>query len=97
MQAIFDRLAAARLRAWTVAGLAAMILAATIPADAARAAQASSSQKPIRRGSFEDPYYGTQNGQICRRWCVEDRQPCDPVQFKLADGRCAYGRDWFGQ
>lgn len=25
---------------------------------------------------------------MCQRWCPEDASPCDPVQFKIADGRC---------
>jgi len=29
-------------------------------------------------GDYADPYYGRQGGQICRRWCLEDRNPCDP-------------------
>src|SRR5215471_7852368 len=29
---------------------------------------------PVPRGDFRDPYYGRQNGQICPRWCMEDRQ-----------------------
>jgi hypothetical protein len=40
---------------------------------------------------YNDPYYGYQNGQVCRRWCPEDRTPCDPVHFKAADGRCSPG------
>jgi hypothetical protein len=32
--------------------------------------------------------YGKQGGRWCRRMCAEDRNPCDPIQFKLADGRC---------
>ena len=24
----------------------------------------------------------------CYAWCPEDRNPCDPANFKIADGRC---------
>jgi len=36
------------------------------------------------------PYdaYGKQNGRYCPRMCAEDRNPCDPISFKIADGRC---------
>jgi hypothetical protein len=40
-------------------------------------------------GSYADPYWGKQGAFICRRWCLDDRTPCDPVHFKDADGRCA--------
>src|SRR3954447_17396143 len=41
-------------------------------------------------GGFADPYWGKQGQYICRRWCLDDRTPCDPVVYKMADGRC-YG------
>jgi hypothetical protein len=28
----------------------------------------------------------------CAPWCPSDINPCDPVQFKIADGRCV--DDW---
>ncbi|CAH1651513.1 conserved hypothetical protein [Hyphomicrobiales bacterium] len=28
--------------------------------------------------------------QQCRPWCPRDTNPCDPPDFKIADGRC----DW---
>jgi hypothetical protein len=40
--------------------------------------------------SYEAPYspaYG-RHAQVCQRWCPEDASPCDPVNFKIADGRC---------
>lgn len=27
--------------------------------------------------------------RYCQRLCDRDFSPCDPIQFKLADGRCA--------
>ena len=48
-------------------------------------------------GSYADPYWGRQGSLICRRWCLEDRTPCDPVHYKDADGRCAGGpRTFYG-
>ncbi len=26
--------------------------------------------------------------QACQRWCETDYVPCDPPNFKIADGRC---------
>ncbi|WP_245239760.1 hypothetical protein [Methylobacterium variabile] len=26
--------------------------------------------------------------QVCQRWCETDYVPCDPPNFKIADGRC---------
>lgn len=26
---------------------------------------------------------------VCQPWCEFDLSPCDPVEFKRADGRCA--------
>ena len=43
---------------------------------------------PIQPGSYADPYYGRQGNRICPRWCLQDRNPCDPPEFKIADGRC---------
>ena len=38
-----------------------------------------------------NPHEGLQrNG--CVKWCEFDNNPCDPPQFKTADGRCAYDR-----
>jgi hypothetical protein len=49
-------------------------------------------------GSYADPFWGIQDGLICRRWCLSDRTPCDPVRYKLADGRCeGEVRTFFGE
>jgi hypothetical protein len=47
-------------------------------------------------GGYADPFWGRQGNNICRRWCLEDRSPCDPVQYKVADGRCNRDRTFFG-
>jgi hypothetical protein len=48
-------------------------------------------------GSYADPYWGRQGNLICRRWCLDDRTPCDPFQYKAADGRCnGETRTFFG-
>jgi hypothetical protein len=27
-------------------------------------------------------------GRVCQKWCEADLVPCDPPNFKIADGRC---------
>jgi hypothetical protein len=72
-----------------------MILAAAFVGVLAMPAQAEPMVKqvykkpgPIKRGSYADPYFGRQGNRICARWCLEDRNPCDPPEYKVADGRC---------
>jgi hypothetical protein len=49
-------------------------------------------------GSFADPFWGRQGSYLCRRWCIDDRTPCDSVQYKAADGRCnGEARTFFGE
>jgi hypothetical protein len=31
---------------------------------------------------------GSQDGGACILMCNEDESPCDPIQYKTADGRC---------
>lgn len=31
--------------------------------------------------------------RTCKPLCARDRNPCDPIVFKLADGRCKVTRD----
>jgi hypothetical protein len=57
-------------------------------AEAAQAKKRQPQPNVIERGSYADPYFGRQGGRICPRWCLEDRNPCDPPQYKVADGRC---------
>ena len=55
------------------------------------AAAASSSPQswgaPETRQSA-DPRYGVQGGRVCEKICPTDNLPCDPLNFKIADGRC---------
>jgi hypothetical protein len=58
------------------------------PADAAPVKQVYKKPQIVKRGDYADPYYGRQGGRICPRWCLQDRSPCDPPNFKAADRRC---------
>lgn len=70
--------------AFSLAGFAAS--AQTRPPDRAR-------QDTLGPGSrsfpTNTPYPGPQ-GQVCIAWCPGDLNPCDPPEFKRADGRCAF-------
>ncbi|ACA15396.1 hypothetical protein M446_0843 [Methylobacterium sp. 4-46] len=34
-------------------------------------------------------YYPPRTGpRVCQKWCEADLVPCDPPNFKIADGRC---------
>jgi hypothetical protein len=45
-------------------------------------------QRGYQPGGYADPYFGRQGGRVCQRWCLEDRNPCDPPEYKIQDGRC---------
>ncbi|MEH3144775.1 MAG: hypothetical protein PGN34_05400 [Methylobacterium frigidaeris] len=45
---------------------------------------ATGSLGPLPRGQVID----RATGQVCQRWCEWDDLPCDPPNFKIADGRC---------
>jgi len=74
------------------------LVVATLPPTSAQAQQVDGATPSARGGlgSYADPYWGRQGNYICRRWCLEDRNPCDPVQAKDADGRCEGTRTFFG-
>ena len=33
-------------------------------------------------------YAGRRGAGQCYAWCPQDYSPCDPANFKIADGRC---------
>lgn len=37
----------------------------------------------------EQPAYNPRQANRCMPWCDRDTSPCDPANFKIADGRCA--------
>jgi hypothetical protein len=80
------------LRPAVVLALVAVLLVGlnTPFAVAAPLPQVYAKPRVIQRGDYADPFYGRQGNRICRRWCLEDRNPCDPPEFKAADGRCFY-------
>ena len=54
--------------------------------------------RDTRRPRYEPQYQGQEqsyaanrgSGQ-CYAWCPQDYSPCDPANFKIADGRCKTG------
>jgi hypothetical protein len=46
---------------------------------------------PVYVEDYGPPPYASPYGrqaQMCQRWCPQDSTPCDPPNFKIADGRC---------
>jgi hypothetical protein len=76
------------VRAALAASLATLLVAPAAPSLAKPLKQVYRKPGPIEPGSYRDPYFGRQGGRICARWCLQDRNPCDPPEFKVADGRC---------
>lgn len=46
--------------------------------------------RPLRR----DRALEASPARVCVPWCAHDQNPCDPPEFKRADGRC-FGFDEF--
>jgi hypothetical protein len=38
---------------------------------------------------YAPPVHRADSGVICQKMCPQDLSPCDPVNFKMADARCA--------
>jgi hypothetical protein len=74
------------------------LILATLPSSSAQAQRVERAIPSGRGGlgGYADPYWGRQGNFICRRWCLEDRNPCDSVQSKEADGRCEGNQTFFG-
>src|SRR5262245_15034046 len=70
------------------AGVAVLALPLAIASADAQQTRPKSRPAPVELGSQYDPFWGRQGDYICRRWCLSDRTPCDPVYFKTADNRC---------
>jgi hypothetical protein len=72
------------------------LIVATHPTTSAQAQQDGAASTRGGLGGYADPYWGRQGNYVCRRWCLEDRNPCDSVQAKEADGRCEGSQRFFG-
>lgn len=66
----------------TIATLALALAATTLTAQA----QAG---RHHRQRQYEGPYTYVVPTQVCQKMCPQDFSPCDPIYFKVADGRCA--------
>lgn len=62
---------------------ASLAAAQTAPREGWRTERAGAARENRQRG-FEGPRAGPQ----CVPWCNWDSNPCDPPQYKIADGRC---------
>lgn len=71
------------------------LAAASAPADARRrhaahpAAQADTVATPTTVAELNQALGIGAPAQACQRLCPMDPSPCDPIQFKVADGRCS--------
>jgi hypothetical protein len=45
---------------------------------------------PVPVDAYGRPLPRNARGQVCVPWCPADRNPCDPPEYKQADGRCDY-------
>ena len=62
---------------------------AALAAAAFAAPPASAQYYHTRRPAYAAPdYYAPAAGFYCRPLCPQDVTPCDPPEFKRADGRC---------
>lgn len=63
----------------------------------------SGCQQPLAEGGYGAPRgpvasaptaqpiaHGRLDESRCQKLCPSDSNPCDPISFKLADGRCAW-------
>ncbi len=67
----------------------ALLLPASLAAAQPQPRQDSRTDRPgaardARQRGFEAP----RAAPVCVPWCNWDSNPCDPPQFKMADGRC---------
>ena len=67
----------------------ALLLAGAIFAGDAAAQPAPRERRPAEpRWEESRPIATAPAGSVCRPWCTRDLTPCDPPNFKIADGRC---------
>jgi hypothetical protein len=72
------------MRFFALASAALALAALSAPADA-RSRRHYDAPPPEAYSPFA-PVNGAP--QYCQRWCARDFSPCDPANFKIADGRC---------
>ncbi len=70
--------------------IATLIAGATLVAAIATPASAQRWRHYYDEPVYGAPYYRSAPApRYCQRLCEYDRSPCDPIQFKVADGRCS--------
>jgi hypothetical protein len=83
----FERKSAMSAMRWWACLAAVTLLATPVSAASKHRHHPSSGYFPATPPQPGDEF-GYQGGRYCPRMCAEDRNPCDPIDFKLADGRC---------
>ncbi|MGY2050395.1 hypothetical protein [Methylobacterium sp. JK268] len=81
------------MRACAVGLLLAPLLLAAGPGHAQPYGRAHPGDGPevtgsLRGGAGYGDYPPRVGPQVCQKWCEADLVPCDPPNFKIADGRC---------
>ena len=84
-----------------LAGVLAILVATAAPAFAGHhghkaghhrhASSAGHAVRHVERQTFVRERQGGRE-RVCVPMCADDTLPCDPIYFKLADGRCAWDR-----
>jgi hypothetical protein len=73
------------MKAWNAS--AAALLALSLVIAAVAPAEARARRQPAS-GDDEMSWQGGDQ-RVCTKICPQDASPCDPIYFKIADGRCA--------
>ncbi|GGC46946.1 hypothetical protein [Chelatococcus reniformis] len=69
-----------------------LVLSAVSLALAAAPAAVAAPQQVMRYQPARSGYaYAPPPRAVCQRICPKDMAPCDPINFKIADGRCNPG------
>lgn len=74
-----------------IAGFAVAALAVALPVAQAQAHRVYDHHHYVNHHRPERRIYHVQhavNQRVCIPMCPEDLLPCDPISFKIADGRC---------
>lgn len=74
-----------------LAATAGVVLLAGLSGPASAGSSSASLWRGERASAVNDQRPGPvrmADGRICERICAHDNIPCDPINFKIADGRC---------
>ena len=73
---------------------ACIVAFAALPSAALAQPYSRDASGPHHEPQYQDQtqsYAARHGGGQCHAWCPQDYSPCDPANFKIADGRCKTG------